>query len=86
MSITADAWTAGAMGKGFLGLTAHWIDVEALGEHNERWALKSAVVGFHTIMGGHDGDNLGRYMVGILDCVGITSHDTSKVSVSHAQT
>ena len=37
-------------------------------------------------MGGHDGKNIGCYMVGILDHVRITSHDTSKVSFSHAQT
>ena len=74
------------MGKEFLGLMAHWINVKLLGKHNEQWTLKSAIVGFHTIMGGHDSNNLGCYMVGILDHVGIMTHNTSKVSFSHAQT
>lgn len=73
------------MRKGFLGVTAHWISVES-----GRWTLESAVIGFQSILGGHDGENLGRYVVGITDrrqkllkgkCFARTvqSHDADKI-------
>ena len=62
------------MKKGFLGLTAHWIAVE-----EKVWELQVAVIRFKSISGGHDGLNLGRYMVGLTDHIGITGQDFSKV-------
>ena len=67
------------MRKGFLGVTAHWISVES-----GRWTLESAVIGFRSILGGHDRENLGRYVVGFTDRAGITGKNFSKASVSHA--
>ena len=67
-------------------MTAHWIEVE---EHTEmlegtqvaryRWSLWLAVVGFRTISGTHSGKNLGQYMVGVMDRVGIMGQNFSKV-------
>ena len=84
--ITADGWTADTTSHGFLGMTAHWIDVELEeireGEvkSRQKWSLQSAVVGFRGLSGGHDGENLGRYFMGLTDHVGITSKTESKVS------
>ena len=74
ISITSDCWMAENMKKGFLGLTAHWIEVV-----DHRWTLQAAVVGFRSISGGHDGLNLGRYIMGLLNRVGITGKGFSKV-------
>ena len=54
-------------------MTAHWIEVK-----EGKWKMKAAVVGFKGISGAHDGDNLGRYTVGLLDRVGIMSKTGSK--------
>ena len=84
VSVTGDGWTADKMGKGFFGMTGHWIDVEKevskSGAITQCWTLQSAVLGFRGIAGGHDGENLGRYFMGITDRAGITGKDFSKVS------
>lgn len=72
--MTADVWTAESMKVGFLGVTAHWIGVK-----DKIWTLKSAVIGLRAISGTHAGDNMGRYMIGVCDRVGITSKTHSKV-------
>jgi hypothetical protein len=61
---------------GFLGMTAHWIEV-----NDGKWKMRSEVIGFKAISGAHSGENLGRYAVGLLDRVGIMSKNTSKVSL-----
>jgi hypothetical protein len=58
---------------GFQGMTAHWIEVK-----DGKWKMRAAVIGFKGLSGAHDGDNLGRYSVGLLDRVGITSKTGSK--------
>ena len=58
---------------GFLGMTAHWIQV-----NEKKWALKWAVIGFKALSGGHNGENLGRYSVGLLDRVGIMDEKETK--------
>jgi hypothetical protein len=54
----------------------------------DKWVLRLEVVGFKGISGGHNGDNLGRYFMGLCDRVGICSRKESKVrrlvSLSHA--
>ena len=57
-------------------MTAHWIEVK-----DEKWKLRSEVIGFQPISGEHSGGNLGRYFVGLCDRVGIMSKNESKVSV-----
>ena len=56
-------------------MTVHWIEVK-----EEKWKLRSEVVGFKYVSGDHSGWNLGRYFVGLCDCVGICDKDRSKVS------
>ena len=72
--ITADAWSADTTKMGFLGMTAHWIKVKG-----KEWKLRSEVIGFKVLSGVHTGENLGRYAVGLLDCVGIMDEKRSKV-------
>lgn len=74
ISTTSDGWTADNTKGSFLGMTAHWIEVK-----DEKWKLRSEVVGFQPISGEHSGGNLGRYFVGLCDRVGIMSKNESKV-------
>ena len=60
--------------KGFLEMTAHWVEVA-----NGVWTLCPTVIGFRNTSGSHGGDNMGRYMVGLMDCAGIMGKDFSKV-------
>ena len=80
ISITTDGWTIKTTKEGILGMTAHWIHIE-----EEKWTLKVAVIGFKVTIGGHDGDNIGRYMVGITDRVGITSKTDANVCLFVSQ-
>ena len=57
----------------FLGMTAHFIDVQG-----ETWKLRAEVIGFKALSGAHSGENLGRYAVGLLDRVGIMDKNGSK--------
>jgi hypothetical protein len=41
--------------------------------------MKAVVIGFKALSGGHSGENLGRYSVGLLDRVGIMDKKNSKV-------
>ena len=72
--ITADGWTMNMTSKGFLGMTAHWVEVA-----NSVWMLRSTVIRFRNTSGGHGGDNMGWYMVGLMDHAGIMGKDFSKV-------
>ena len=58
----------------FLGMTAHWIEVK-----QGTWKLRSEVVGFKPVSGDHSGWNLGQYIVGLCDHIGICSPGSSKV-------
>ena len=78
---------ADKMSKGFLGMTAHWIDIEEeqlkSGQTVQHWMLRGVVIGFRCIAGGHNGENMGRYFMGITDRVGITGRTFLKVSLMH---
>jgi hypothetical protein len=43
-----------------------------------KWKMRAAVIGFKALSGPHSGVNLGRYAVGLLDCVGIMDKKRSK--------
>ena len=60
---------------GFQGVTAHWIEVKG-----GKWKMRAAVIGFKALSGAHNGENLGRYTVGLLDRVGIMDKKGSKAS------
>jgi hypothetical protein len=76
ISSTADGWTADTTKASFLGMTAHWIEVK-----EGKWKLRSEVIGFKPVSGDHSGWNLGRYIMGLCDRVGICNQDGSKVTV-----
>ena len=61
--VTVDGWSADTTKMGFLGMTAHWIQVL-----EGKWKLNAAVIGFKAL---HSSENLGRHMVGLLNHVGI---------------
>ena len=56
-------------------MTAHWVEVK-----NGAWAMRSEVAGFQAVLGAHDGQNLGRYLVGMFDRLGIMGPKQSKVN------
>ena len=70
-----DGWSADTTKMGFLGMTAHWIEVK-----EEIWTMRAKVIGFKALSGAHSGKNLGQYMVGLFDHVGIMSEKESKAS------
>ena len=76
--ITSDTWTIDTTKAAFLGVTAHWIEIR-----EGRWSVRAEVVGFQSISGDHSRENLGRYVMGVFDWVGIMCKDQSKV---HEQT
>ena len=55
-------------------MTAHWIEVK-----DGKWKMRAAVIGFKALSGGHSGENLGRYSVGLLDRIGIMDKNRTKV-------
>jgi hypothetical protein len=60
---------------GFQGMSAHWIEVK-----EGKWKMKASVIGFKSISGAHDGENLGQYSVGLLERAGIVSETELKAS------
>ena len=74
ISVTSDGWTADTSKKGFFRMTAHWMNTKG-----RKWELWEAIIGFKEMVGSHDGESLGRYMMGLLDRVGITSKNLTKV-------
>ena len=73
VSVTADGWSADTTKAGFLGMTAHWIEVK-----DEKWKMRAEVIAFKAVSGAHSGENLGRYAMGLLDHVGIMDKKRSK--------
>ena len=71
--VTADGWSADTTKAGFLGMTAHWIEVK-----DEKWKMRAEVIAFKAVSGAHSGENLGRYTMGLLNCVGIMDKKRSK--------
>ena len=76
ISIMVDCWTADTTKEGFVGITAHWIRVTEEGE----WDLESGVIALRGVSGNHGGKNLGRYVVGLCDRVGLIGNKKSKVT------
>lgn len=59
-----------------MGVTAHWIEVK-----EGKWKMRASVIGFRSLLGAHDGENIGRYLVGTLDRVGILTKKESKAGL-----
>lgn len=47
-----------------------------------KWILKSAVIGMRGLSGNHGGENVGRYIVGLCDRVGLIGKVQPKVGLS----
>jgi hypothetical protein len=77
VSITVDGWSADTTKAAFLGMTGHWIEV-----NGSNWVLRSNVLAFRGISGQHSGENLGKYVVGLSERVGIITAKSSKVRES----
>ena len=74
ISTTANGWSANNTKASFLGITAHWIEVK-----NGKWKMCAEVVGFQAISGDHGGENLGWYLMGLCDWIGICNKNGLKV-------
>ena len=74
-SITVDCWTADTTKVGFVGMTAHWIRVVKGGE----WSLEGRIIALRGLSGNHGGKNMGRYVVGLCDHIGLIGDTRSKV-------
>ena len=55
-------------------MTVHWIKVKDM-----KWKLRVEVIGFKALSGTHNGENLERYAVGLLDHMDIMDKKRSKV-------
>lgn len=61
-----------------MGMTAHWIRVTKDG----LWLLEACVIALRGLSGDHGGKNLGRYVAGLCDRVGLIGNERSKVGKS----
>ena len=61
----------------FLGMTRYWIEVK-----EGKWKMHAGVIGFKALSGAHSRDDLSRYTVGLLDCVGIMDKKSLNVSIA----
>jgi hypothetical protein len=52
-----------------MAITAHWI---AKVDGTTALQLKTALIGFHRLRGGHDGKSVAKAVIGLLDRAGIT--------------
>ncbi|KAG6904718.1 hypothetical protein DXG01_007641 [Tephrocybe rancida] len=80
VSVTSDGWSEDKTRAVYLGTTATWIQVK-----EGKWRLRSEVIGFQGVSGNHTGENLGQYLVGCLDHVGIMGPDHTKTQASGQQ-
>ena len=74
-SITVDCWTADTTKAGFVGMTAHWIRVAK----GRKWSLEGCIIALQGLLGNHGGKNVGRYVVGLRNCIGLIGDARSKV-------
>ena len=68
ISFTADIWTDQSM-RSFLAITAHWI--ASGGPTGTTLQLRSALIGFSCLEGGHDGLTVARAAYRVLERVGV---------------
>ena len=57
-------------------MTAHWIEVE-----DDKWKMRSEVIGFRAVSGEHSGANLGRHFMAVCQRIGIIDSKRSKVRI-----
>lgn len=76
VSTTMDLWSVEQTKAAFLGITAHWIQVD---ESPTKWTLRSQVIAFRAFSGVHSGDNIARYFIGLSERAGIITSTSSKL-------
>jgi hypothetical protein len=81
ISTTTDLWTADQTKASFMGITAHWIEIDkATGE----WLLSSSAIAFRSIAGAHDGANLAQHFIGLCGRAGIINLSVNNSKVRYA--
>lgn len=75
VSIAVDCWSADMTKAGFVGMTGHWIRVTKEGW----WLLEACILVLRALSGDHGGKNLGRYVIGSCDRVGLMGKEQLKV-------
>jgi len=68
VSFTSDLWSD-RQRRSYMCITAHWI---ARNKRSHSLELKSALIAFHHVQGAHDGVNLGRTTMKLLDRAEVT--------------
>ena len=74
--MTTDLWSVDQMKAAFMGVTAHWIEMDT---STSQWKLCSEVIAFQGIFGAHSGLNLGHSFVSLCECSGIITNNSTKV-------
>jgi hypothetical protein len=69
VSFTSDLWSDKNL-RSYLCLTAHWM---ARNKRTGALELQCALIAFHHVTGRHDGVNLARIMIALLDRAGVTT-------------
>jgi hypothetical protein len=69
ISFTSDLWSD-RQRRSYMCITAHWI---ARSKRSHGLELKTALIAFHHVSGTHDGLNLAKTILNLLDRAGITS-------------
>lgn len=64
-------WSSPSNKMPYFGVMGAYIMIEMRKRKRPVWKLKSTIVGFRSVEGAHDGDNLGRYYFGMCRRVGI---------------
>ena len=73
-----DLWSVNQTKESFMGITAHWIEIDAM---THIWSLSSQVIAFCSVASSHDGYNIGQYLVGLCEHVGIIDFGKSESKV-----
>lgn len=73
ISFTADLWSDPNL-RSYLAMTAHWI---ARDRRSNALELKAALIAFHHVHGKHDGKNLAKVTMELLDRACITTKVSS---------
>lgn len=82
VSICGDMWLSPNNKTPHFGAMSSYILIEMQKKEHPIWKLKTSILGFTTVEGAHDGDNLGRYYFGMCRRAGIINVEkkVSKVS------
>lgn len=68
VSFTSDLWSDKNL-RSYMCITAHWL---ARNRRTGELELKCALIAFHNVTGPHDGVNLSKIMLALLDRAGVT--------------